>query len=324
MRTRPQTFDRLLAERAGIGPEDLDEFEALHARANRFWRAAFMRQAQRTRPEPERERIERAVVPAEHLPVPPPDDVYSRARAMAAEEARHEKAAIPEREPRKTDWRTLYDDLRRDWNALVARAEGPDLPLPLMDGYDALLERVRALASLPALAPAEREVIAGLLDYHDVETAAREAVRDYLAAAELHVKAFEPLRREAERLGVHLSSVAGYRDWREDAGRLAGTGRAILADEDSYGAYLDATVAGKPRVRLTVEQLLRRIEQGRVEAPKQERPQPGYKPAPGEATGFVHIFDDPEKLAELRKQLRERERREDQQRRKSRHISMRI
>ena len=324
LRTRPQTYDRLLAERAGIGREDLDEFEALHARANRFWRAAFMRQAQRTRPEPERERIERAVVPAEHLPVPPPDDVYSRARAMAAEEARHEKAAIPEREPRKTDWRTLYDDLRRDWNALVARAEGPDLPLPLMDGYDALLERVRALASLPALAPAEREVLAGLLDYHDVETAAREAVRDYLAAAELHVKAFEPLRREAERLGVHLSSVAGYRDWREDAGRLAGTGRAILADEDSYGAYLGATVAGKPRVRLTVEQLLRRIEQGRVEAPKQERPQPGYKPAPGEATGFVHIFDDPEKLAELRKQLRERERREDQQRRKSRHISMRI
>ena len=49
----------------------------------------------------------------------------------------------------------------------------------------------------------------------------------------------------------------------------------------TYGAYLDAVAAGKPRIRLTVDQLRSRLRENRGRAPKaaarQERP-PERKP----------------------------------------------
>ena len=98
------------------------------------------------------------------------------------------------------------------------------------------------------------------LDYHRSESSARSTAHDYLAAAERHVKACEPLQREAERLDVHISDVAGLPEWRKEARRLEKAGRAILADDDTYGAYLDAIAAGKPRARLTVDQFCSHIE----------------------------------------------------------------
>ena len=50
-RARPAAFASLLAEHGGMGPKDLDAFEALHARASRHRRAAVMRRAHRIRRE---------------------------------------------------------------------------------------------------------------------------------------------------------------------------------------------------------------------------------------------------------------------------------
>ena len=50
-RTRPRTFERLLGERAGIGKQDLDGFEALHARAGKYRRIAMLKTAQALREE---------------------------------------------------------------------------------------------------------------------------------------------------------------------------------------------------------------------------------------------------------------------------------
>ena len=222
------------------------------------------------------------------------------------------------------DWRALYDALQRDWNELVDRVTQPNLPLLLVEGYDDLIRRVRALAEHSEVAQTERNVLAELIDYHDGESAVRDTVRDYLAAAERHVAACEPLRRVAGNPGIHLSEVAGYPEWREEARRLAQTGEAILKDEDSYGAWLDTIAAGKPRARLTVDQLRNRIEGGRVEAPKAEEEQPRPKPAPKQEEGIAYILDDPEKFAEFRKQREERERKEGKQQRKGRHWSMRM
>ncbi len=52
-RARPAEFVPLLAERGGIGPKDLDAFEALHARASRHRRAATMRHVHRVKREAE-------------------------------------------------------------------------------------------------------------------------------------------------------------------------------------------------------------------------------------------------------------------------------
>ena len=210
---------------------------------------------------------------------------------------------------------------------MVDRATQPDLPLLLVEGYDDLIVRVRALAGHPEVADKDRNVLMKLIDYHDGEIAARETVRDYLAAAERHVAACDPHRRVAGLLDIHLSEVPGYREWLGEAGRLVETGKVILADEDSYGPWLVSIAAGKQRARLTVDQLRNRIEEGRVETPKAEERQARRKPAPKREEGIAWILHDPEKLREFRerrKEREERERKEGKGQRKGRHWSMRM
>ena len=291
-RARPRTFDRLLSERAGIGRQDLDAFEALHARAGTYWRSTALKAAQARRIE---ERLD------------------------------HERTAEPVAfEAATPDWRALYDALQRDWNELVDRATQPDLPLLLVEGYDDLIGRVRALAEHPEVADKDRNVLTKLIEYHDGESAAREIVRDYLPAAERHVAACDPHRRVAGLLDIHLSEVPGYREWLGEAGRLVETGRAILTDEDSYAPWLDTIAAGKHRAKLTVDQLRHRIEEGRVEAPQAEERQAQREPASQQEEGIAYILNDPKKLQEFRKRREERERKEGKQQRKGRHWSMRM
>ena len=242
-------------------------------------------------------------------------------------------------------WETLYDRLERDWSDLVARANRAGLRLPLVDGYDELIGRVRDLAGHPQLPSTEREELTGLLDYHRAETAARGAVHGYLEAAERHVEAFRALERRSGEQGVAVAELAGWPEWRREARRLEKAGRAILADEDSYGAYLDAVAAGKPRASLTVDQLRSRLRENRSRAPKAAAGQSRQERSPEREEGFAHrldkprepgkqagredekqgiawILDDPEKLRELREQHEKRERKLGRHLRRSRGRSM--
>ena len=225
------------------------------------------------------------------------------------------------------EWRTLYKNLQRDWNNLVARAEEPDLPLPLMDGYDELIPHVRTLAAHPDLADRAREVLEGLLEYHDSETVARQTAEGYLASAERHVETYGALQREAEDRGVPVARLDAWPEWHEAAEMLAATGEAILSNEDRYGAYLEAITIGKARARLTVEQLRNRLRAGRVQAvaptagardPKQ-RTEPTPKQ---EEEGFAYILDDPKKLRELREKAEKRDRKLGRHIRRSRGLNM--
>ena len=181
---------------------------------------------------------------------------------------------------------------------------------------------MRELAQHPQLPSTEHQELTGLIDYHRAETAARSAAHDYLVAAERHAKACEPLQRDAESQGVHVSEVAGWPEWRDEAQRLEKAGRAILADQDTYGAYLDAVAAGKPRARLTVDQLRSRIQDGRVQPAKSEKPVPRRDPASKQEEGIAYVLDDPERLRELREQLKKRERKLDRHKRRSRGLTM--
>ena len=128
---------------------------------------------------------------------------------------------------------------------------------------------------------------------------------------------------------------------------LAATGKAVLSDDESYGAYLDAMTIGKTRAKLTVEQLRSRLRENRARVPKPDVQQPRREPAPkqeqgfahvldesrkpGERSGrtdkrkeqgFAHILDDPEKLRELREKAEQRDRKRGRHMRKSRGLSM--
>ena len=232
-----------------------------------------------------------------------------------------EVAPGPERDV-ASDWRTLYKELQRDWNDLVARSEESDLPLLLMDGYDALVRRVRTLADNPGLSGHARNVLDNLLDYHDDETAAQETAEGYLAAAERHVEAYKVLERQAGERGLPVVRLDAWSEWREAAEMLAATGEAVLSDDERYGAYLDAMTIGKARARLTVEQLRSRLRENLTRARKPKAQQPRHETTAEQEQGFAHILDDREKLRELREKAEQRDRKRGRHLRRSRGLKM--
>ena len=303
-RARPQVFERLLAERAGIGEGEIEELGQVHARAGRYLRSVKARAAHAARQDAPAEVAgigETAAAETAATVAETADE--AAAKAVREEHASPRPAAArppatasadpkAEAEP---DWRALYSDLQRDWNDLVARAGEPDLPLLLMDGYEALIARVRSLAGHPDLSEPIRDVLGEVLEYHQDETAAQETAEGYLAAAERLVEVYKGLERRSEQQGVPVAHLDVWPRWREAAEMLAATGEAILADEEKYGTYLDAMTLGKSRARLTVRQLRNRLHENRVEALKSAERQPQREPAPRPEQGFAHTLDEPRK-----------------------------
>ena len=295
---RPQVFERLLAERAGIGQGEIEEFRKQHARAGKYLRSATARAAHRARQDAQRQDAERQEIVHEEEGIA--EAVATEVAVPAAEPAPEESlpprtseatAPGPEREA-PPGWRTLYRELQQDWNDLVARSQEPDLPLLLMDGYDALIHRVRGLADHPGLSERARGVIDELLAYHDDETVACETAEGYLAAAERHVEAYKVLEAQADEHGLPVARLDAWPQWREAAEMLAATGEAVLADVDRYGAYLDAMTIGRSRAQLTVEQLRNRLDDNRERAAKPEASQRPHEPTPRQEQGFAHILEE--------------------------------
>ena len=310
---KPQVFERLLAERAGIGQGEIEELSQVHARAGRYLRSVRARAAHAARQDA-RVEVEGIVEVAAAETAATVAETADEASAEAAAEAVREELASPgpagARPPAtasaapqaaaEPDWRALYIDLQRDWNDLVARADDaradkPDLPLPLMDGYEALISRVRALAVHPDLSQTARDVLDGLLDYHQDETVARDTAKGILEAAERLVEVYKGLERQAEEQGMPVARLDVWPRWREAAEMLAATGEAILADEEKYGAYLDAMTLGKSRARLTVRQLRNRIGENHALAAKPEAQRPRREPAPRQQQGFAHTLYERDK-----------------------------
>ena len=123
-RTRARTYERLLGERAGIGKQDLDEFEALHARAGKYRRAAMLKTAQALREEKVRKQDEGRAHPAPSeqtvvvatMPGTTPTAPVTRPDTPA--QAQHDSAAAA-----RQDAREAYEGLNRDWDRHLARAD---------------------------------------------------------------------------------------------------------------------------------------------------------------------------------------------------------
>ena len=281
-RARPQVFERLLAERAGIGQGEIEELADVRARAGRYLRSVKAKTAHAARQDARFEVEGIAEAAAAETATPAAETAAGIAREEHDLPRTTETVAAPVEADAAPDWRTLYRELQGDWNDLVARAGEPDLPLILMDGYDALIRRVRTLADNPGLSERARNVIDGLIKYHDDETAARETAEGYVAAAERHVETYKALEREAGERDVTVAGLDAWPQWHQAAEMLAEVGAAVTADEEKYGPWLDAMTLGKSRASLTLKQLRNRLREGRVRTPA-PRPQPTPEPE-----GFAH------------------------------------
>ena len=99
-----------------------------------------------------------------------------------------------------------------------------------VEGYGALIERVRKLALLPDLPADVGEVTGGLLAY---DLACREqgtVAGEFLGLLDSHAGQRRELEEAAEAQGCTVAGLEDYPDWRDTAGRLLSNGEALIED----------------------------------------------------------------------------------------------
>ena len=101
--------------------------------------------------------------PARFDAVPPPDEQdMAQARAMAEEDL-----APQAPEPPKPDWRSTWDPVMGEWNALVDRARQSGAIAFYTEGYAGLIPGIRELTENPDVPADRRESLAPLLESHE-------------------------------------------------------------------------------------------------------------------------------------------------------------
>ena len=307
-RARPDEFASLLAERGGIGRKDLNAFEDLHTRARRHRRAATMRyvhqikrKAEQQGLEPEGRQgvlplgggaVEAAVTVADeriqpagpddgrpHTPAhttPPIETVAMPTEPDFAEDppavAPVDKPSVPTEE--QVAWDT-YSALRQDWSRHLAAAERAGVHAIYVNGYEQLRARMEALAGNPALEDRPRRALGNVLAQLDGGAGTHREIEDYLAAVKDRLEyRNEVLETLAIDLSKPVTGLTGYDRWRADIDRLAGTGRRIMDDHDTYASHLNGIPLGLEHVRwaLTdIGRLIRKDDRQISEAAERER-----------------------------------------------------
>ena len=159
-RAKPRTFNRLLAERAGIGRNELDAFEELHDRASRHRRVAVMRHVHRIKREVEPE-LTRLPEPVHRVNVAP-NPVHAGLSAGT------------DTAPARPDVHVVYEAVERDWNQLEERASEAGVSVFDMQGSEVLIARMRSLTENLDLLTWTRQELAGLLENHRQHVAGRK------------------------------------------------------------------------------------------------------------------------------------------------------
>ena len=256
-RTRPRTFERLLGERAGIGKQDLDEFEALHARAGKYRRVVMLKTAHALREEKARKQDEGRAHPApserpvviETMPGTTPATAVMQPETPAQTQPDSAEAA-------RQDAREAYEALNRDWDRHLARADRAGIHAIYVDGCEQFGARMEVLSDNPNLDPTLQRKVSRVLAIIDEETVLRREVEDCLAAVEGKIAYRENvLEVEAVDLRNEVADHHGYGEWRAEVERLVETGQRILADRERYGDHLEGVPAGGERMEWALEEI---------------------------------------------------------------------
>ena len=134
--------------------------------------------------------------------------------------------ALAQRIPQKAPLWTPGEE----WAALEARARREGTVAFRAEGYDALMERVRALAEQPDLPAATRDILDGLLAYDRACRESDAAAREFLGLLDAHTETRRGLEEAAGSARRTIAGLEGYGDWRALSERLIASGEALLAD----------------------------------------------------------------------------------------------
>ena len=244
-RSRPRTFDRLLAERAGIGECDLEELRQVHARAGRYRRSIVGKAAHDRQGERVAERSqERETRPETSVEAAETATRRASAGSTGQEAARETDSARPQAgEPARGGTQApelsqaAYRRLRREWQAHLRRAEQEGVHPFDLDAAAGLVERIGAFAGRAGLPAGPRGSLEEIVVQYRTHAGARDRLRDCLRDAERHWRRYESIvRRDLDQRPEESPS---WRGWLERNERLLRAGRAILDDPRTYGPHLD-------------------------------------------------------------------------------------
>ncbi len=230
-RARPQVFERLLAERAGIGQGEIDELGDVYARAGRYRRSVAGKAAQVRRSQPERSQEAQEARSAEK-------SVETEARPPAHPPKRPAATGQANNTVPSPLSGVEYRLLRLNWNLHRARAERAGISPYDLDGAAALIERIAEFAGNERVPAEPRRQLQAMVDGHLAHVRTRTHVQNWLKASDEHWKRFHKLRHRARALDVRIATLPAYANWLERNERLRREGRAILDDPGTYGAHL--------------------------------------------------------------------------------------
>ncbi|MDE0408096.1 MAG: hypothetical protein OXN81_09570, partial [Alphaproteobacteria bacterium] len=284
-RAKPQVFERLLAERAGIGRQELDELGEVHARAGSYRRSAAARAAHaRHDAEAESGRVrrdeERAPGPARHDASTTPQTAHTdRPAARTNQDTGMEAAPLRPAagEPARSDApgpdlsQDAYRRLRRDWRVHRRRAELQGVHAFDLDGADALVERIAAFAKSEGLAAETRAALRQIVRHHRAHAGARDRLRDWLRDVEGHWKTYETLSRQARIRDVRPEELPSWPAWLERNESLLRAGRAILGDPATRGPHPDRSEDARERLQETLSAMERFSEAQRTQSRSRDR-----------------------------------------------------
>ena len=282
---RPQVFERLLSERAGIGEGELRELRDVHARAGSYLRSVTARTAHEARQEAAQQR-EAPPQDAERPPESARHDASAaaeaagpnRTAAKTGQDAGRETAPVPPaaeapaRSGTPTDLsQAAWRRRRRDWRAHILRADRQGEHRFDLDGAGALVERIAAFAGSEGLAAEPRARLEEIVGEYRAHAAARDRVRGLLRDVERHWLRYRTISHRARDLGVEPRELRSWPIWLDRNERLLRDGRAILDDPGTYGAHLDATGDGRERLRDAVSRMERFSHAYRTESRSRDR-----------------------------------------------------
>ena len=213
--------------------------------------------------------------------------------------------------------------LKRDWNRQVDRAAEEGVHVIYTDGYGRLHEELDTVSKNMLLdRGVESEISAVLAQVGKVASNRKyfDSCREFMAG---RLDRREALVTEAAERGVAVPDLGRYDTWRDVTEFAAGRCEGLMDDPGNYGIHLDyiahaqeSLESARARVREVLEEDDRHLaaalagqREGESLQMREER--------------IARLFDDPEKLQELRQQRAGRKA-ETQQQSKGRHWSMRI
>ena len=131
-----------------------------------------------------------------------------------------------------------------EWRAHVQRAEEAHVPPFHLEGCDALIARMGALAEKDALPRALAEV----LEEHRPFAQDRAVVSDWTSDMLETAGQRERMLAEAAAAGTAVASLPGHAAWSRRAEQALKEGAELLADEERYGVHLDRIAGARTQL----------------------------------------------------------------------------